>query len=37
MTGFGLVPKLPEITDYVARTSARPAARKLAAEASPVT
>ena len=31
MTGFGLVPKLPEITDYVARTSARPAVRKLAA------
>jgi glutathione S-transferase len=30
MTGFGLVARLPEIMDYVARAGARPAARKLA-------
>jgi glutathione S-transferase len=30
MTGFGLVPKLPEIMAYVERTGARPAARKAA-------
>lgn len=31
MTGFGLVPKLPEIMAYVERAGARPAARKAAA------
>jgi len=31
MTAFGLVPKLPEIMDYVERAAARPAARKAAA------
>ena len=31
MTGFGLVPKLPEIMAYVARLRARPAAQKVAA------
>jgi len=34
MTGFGLVPKLPEIMAYVERLRARPAAQKaIAADA----